>query len=390
MAANFPHIHKSFRWEDKSNLPHDGWMVFNDDDGVAYASRIKEYNAVKLQSAQGGDLKLEWCMFSSDGNWVIGVVEEGSDWVMHLVKIDGSPDQWQDYSLGVVTHGVAVWYHNSPLEDRDNNIWEVAWVDPNMTSAYAQKVDLSSGEPVLGDKRKIAEISGGKWQEFSVAGDILIFDDNAAHCVTIPDKGRGTAGNSDVYHWQGESGADRHCGTALAASAGMWAGNQGGESLRNTFGDHSDGDAPVNHEGCVVLKTKRISDPGVSMYDWVTDVEKGAVNACYVPDTVCVDGSCYFQRHTGGADNKWFGWKFLNNEEYIASWHNPSNGQENNGGYLVRYTDNTWYEVVPPTTRAIGIVAWFDDVPVPEWAGRPTRAPGSRTRFLTRPSGTAR
>ncbi|MBD3317387.1 MAG: hypothetical protein GF344_16485 [Chitinivibrionales bacterium] len=90
------------------------------------------------------------------------------------------------------------------------------------------------------------------------------------------------------------------------------------------------------------------------------------------PDSGCVsETECYYLRETDGADNKWFGWKFLNDEDYVAGWHNPQK-TPNTGGYVINWKENKWYEITPPSgPEASWIAAWFDDVEVAEFA-KPT------------------
>lgn len=371
--ANIPdHVHKDFQWGSRDELPHDGWMVYSDGDAM-FATRLKSFNPGKIPAPGGGDFSLFKPTFSPDGKWLIGA-EANRNASVYFIKITGEdPAAWKTFLVpDFKVRYYANFYYNSPNENVDNGLFEIAYVEPDGNKAYAQKVDLSGNEPIMGETRLIGDLGWGKWDEFGASGDLILADDNPTYNVTIPDVGLGTAGPNDVYKYGNQSGGDRMCSGNLSPSSKYWSTNVGGTSLRSKFGDNPEGLAPVNHEGCVVMQARRITDPKVTIDDWVLDPEKGAAAVVFAPDTICVGGDCYFQRKTGGQDNKWFGWAFLNDERYITAHHSPSDGQPNKGGYLIRWQDNTWYEIVPPDLKATPPVAWFDDVPVEPWANKPS------------------
>lgn len=372
------HIHKDDQhWAEGSALPHDGWIAFLDPAGTLKATRIKGDAQPKTV---GAGIEMIRPKFGSGGRWIVGAAQGSSGQTIHMVRTSGNdPSQWTIHDLGLATSDGTCPYWNSPYEDPDNGIYEIAGTLTRQNSGtqhhvYAQKVNLSGSTPQLvGDRRIIARFDNPNKKfadDFHVAGDLILLDRGWAVLVTIPDKGRGVAGESTIYYYGKFNPYDRMCSVNLAPSATRWATNVGGQ-LRDDFRDGTPRqDAPTNHEGGVILQTKHISDPKIPMRDWVTKTSQGGISVCFVPKEICLPDSCYDQWYR--QDNFWFGWAFLNDENYITGFHRPDEAQPNKGGYIIDIRTNTWHEVIPPTILAESMVAWFDGVSTPAWPGKPS------------------
>ncbi|MBD3314892.1 MAG: hypothetical protein GF344_03835, partial [Chitinivibrionales bacterium] len=226
------HIQKTAEVLPANELGHDGWAVYREvNEGAkrTVATRLKDYDPQEVLY-DGNSIELYHYQFTSDGKWIFAISPSKE---LYLIKIEGKPNEWSVYNLGISTNGAASggWYYHSPyevMEGGDVVTGEVTWTSDG-ENILAQQVDLTQTPPALidGTQRTIASNIDADGDGWMVAGDIIFNDEkNAAYCITIPDLGAGTATENDIYRYSDENrGKDRHCGIAIAPSASMYATN---------------------------------------------------------------------------------------------------------------------------------------------------------------------
>lgn len=341
-----------------SELPHDGWAVWSVD-GKTFMSRLKNYAPVEVKNSSNASVTIERLTFSSDGKWIVGGLKNAAG--KHELALIRISDK-KVFPLGRIVSQHVFWYYNSPLERSWDNVWEIGYmVQDEWYNVYAVEVNLSNpDQPKLERTRKLmSNMTGWNGEEFSVAGDKLIRDNGTSHLFTIPNGGRGVLTTPEpgyTNYYPVKMGAN-NCATQLSPSVKYWSGNQNDRSNITCV--------PGNHDGFFVVKTKSPTDPIVTGMKWQTDTAAGAVSVCFVPATI--NGIS----QNIGTDNKWFGWKFLNNEDYVAGFHLVQTNQTNMGGYVVNHKTGTYYEIIPATANGAGMVAWFDNIPCPTWDKKP-------------------
>ncbi|MBD3314504.1 MAG: T9SS type A sorting domain-containing protein [Chitinivibrionales bacterium] len=328
-----------------SDLPYDGIVAYTDAaTGEFYISDLKNHSPSKVMDSNGEPFPLSFAHFSVDGQWIIGQYG-GVGGKLGFVKRDGSSAT----SFDIICY-LPVWYYNSPRANPLLDIYEIAWVDQNDWSGYAQLVDMSSGTPTLiGEPRVIAEDLEVNKGGFFPAGDILLWDQReevdwdveGSNCepvvlYTIPDHGMGVATEATKYDVHGCF----NCATAMNFKGTMWAGNPG-RAYRDCI--------PEGHNGFVVKRTKRYNDPVVSYGDYTLDAASGAVSVNWCP--IDVDN---INPRLFGLKIEFMGWMFTNNNDYVAGYlNNTARGMDGvpAGGYLVNWKTNEWYTVVPTNIK---------------------------------------
>ena len=143
------------------------------------------------------------------------------------------------------------WWNNSPRQEPDKKIWEIAYKTRDGKRLVAQRINLSNpAKPQILDQRLVAEDLNGGGVEMSIAGDIFVWDYAEAYLFTIPDGGLGVA-NWDTRYPVKVS--NNNCAMKEnRASAKNWLTNT---NIRN----HNC--SPGDHNGFFTFSTRKVATP---------------------------------------------------------------------------------------------------------------------------------
>ena len=204
------------------------------------------------------------------------------------------------------------------------------------------QVDLSTGVPRFSNDRVLAQLgplylfNNDDFMQLSVAkdqifGEILPIVNDAwvyrTGYITIPDQGRGIAGDTDVYRWNTPIDYNAFgCGHTQTFD-GLYCLSNPGE-----IGNPSC--VPHNHNGFYITNFRHTGDPPIDFRTEQTDKYAISINWCPLE----------YQNYSMAEVDFW-GWYFGNSDEYVIGRQLGSLGQ--NGIWMVHWQENIWYRLSP-------------------------------------------
>lgn len=345
-----------------SELP-DGYCVFTMDgrDGV-YKSDIKEWDPVLIPNT--GSDEAGYLEISDDGQWLVyssRIQNMSADGT--IIRIDGThktrysmteddpPNTDKVSRTGCVTG----WLRSSPTGGQ-----EVFYI-PGPFNAWAKKIDLSSGVPVIGEKRCLFEIHDmagviNQWwgATAAAAADQLIGRIVVKACkdmagttgqsgvlpgyITIPESGQGTAGWEDRYQYARDCDSMGQCGATMSHDGQYCAFNISYDDVM--CAPTRTWDPDMDHKGFIVTRFLRSSDQAVKASQIVVDGQIAHSLVWCPPE---------YRRGDTWAVN-WDDWYFSNDNRYIIGGVTGNKLTQYGlrpGLWVVDWRTAGWFEVTP-------------------------------------------
>jgi hypothetical protein len=320
----------------------DGFFVYGLNNALGlYKSPVRTFTPTLVPNTQNDSARS--IEISDDGNWIIYRSKPAI--AAYVIKTDGTK------KTAVPMTGVASgmpkyvgFYRNSPYGAEVFCYIAKGRVD-------AMKVDFSSGTPVFSNQRTILQISGTTltneiefmdWQ-MAVAGDQLVIragtgGDRMTY-YTIPNGGKGTAGDAHQFYWKNDSPPQNYYGCSITMShdGSMVAFNPGWEGNGACVPNKYSSPAPMDHKGFCITPFRRT---GVSpAMTWNENVDVYGTSINWAPNEF---------RFGQYWEVDFIQWYFANNSDYLIGVLRGDLSPVK-GMWVVEWKTNRWTLVTPRT-----------------------------------------
>jgi hypothetical protein len=341
------YMHKDSLLGQPASLP-DGFFVYglNNAQGL-YKSPVRTFTPTLIPNTQNDSAR---CIdISDDGNWI--VYRSKPTIAAYVIKPDGTK------KTAVPMTGVASgmpkyvgFYRNSPY------VAEVfCYIAKGRVDAI--KVDFSSGTPVFGAQRTIMQISGSIAEsesdvvnmQMAVVGDELMYQGGTGGYrmayYTIPNGGKGTAGDANQFYWKNDSPPQNYygCSVTISHDGSMVAYNPGWEGNGACVPNKFSTPAPMDHKGFCITPFRRTGISPAMTWNENFDVYGTSIN--WAPNEFRFGQ--YFEVD-------FFGWYFSNNSDYIIGVLRGDISPVK-GLWVIEWKTNRWTLVTPRSQQILAL-----------------------------------
>jgi len=337
------YTHKDSLLGQPSSLP-DGFFVY----GLAnktglYKSPVRAFNPTIIPNTQNDSARS--IEISDDGQWIIYRAPPTA--ATYLICPDGTK------KTAVPISGAAAglpkyvgFYRNSPYGTEIYSYVDKVRVD-------AIKVDFSSGTPVFSAQRTILQASTASkiyidWDyQMAVARDQLVIragnSGERIHYYTIPNGGKGTAGDANFFLWKNDVPPQAYYGCSITMShdGSMVAYNPGWQGNGACVPNKYSTPAPMDHKGFCITPFRRIGISPAMTWNESVDVYGTSIN--WAPNEF------RFGQHF---EVDFVQWYFANNSDYLIGVLR-GNLSPVKGLWVVQWKTNRWTLVTPRTQEVL-------------------------------------